>query len=157
MKRIAVVLAAIACVGCAGPVAAFELADGSTVQCSAGGQWVEEKFAAPGDPVFQSRTALTARTGGTWQITWNADRLKTLPPEVRDFLFFHECAHAHVPTENELEANCTGLKDMRAAGRAGSEFEARLRRHFARNSAYWNDTFKCADGGPVPVTPKPAG
>lgn len=158
MKRIAIVLVAVAAIAWVRPASAFTFVDGTTTQCVARGEVVEEKFAPPGDQAFQNRTALAARVGDGWQITWNEERLKLLPPEVRDFLFFHECAHARIPTENELEANCAGLKDMRAAGRAGPAFEAKLRRYFDAKNAYWNDTFKCADEGKMPARePKPVG
>lgn len=156
--KIAKLLVAIPWAAFASPAAAFTFVDGTTVQCIARGQVVEEKFAPAGDPAFHNRTALAARAGDGWQITWNQERLQGLPPEIRDFLFFHECAHARIPTENELEANCAGLKDMRAAGRAGVAFEARLRGYFKQDNAYWNDTFKCANEGATPApSPKPVG
>jgi hypothetical protein len=126
------------------PAAAFTFADGTTGVCTARGEVVVEVIAARDDPVMQQRTGLTARVGGGWQITWNGQRLQSLPPELHDFIFFHECAHARVPTEVELEANCAGLIDMRAAGRAGFAFETRLRKQVGRAS-YWTDTFQCAD------------
>lgn len=157
MKRIAILLAGITNAAFIGPASAFMFADGTTAQCVAGGRVVVETVAQLGDPAVENRVARTTRVGDGWQITWNQERLKLLPPEVRDFLFFHECAHARVPTENEREANCAGLKDMRAAGRAGPAFETRLRGNFAANNAYWNDTFKCADAGtkPAPATKTP--
>jgi len=105
---------------------------------------VIEIVAPTDDPQMRSRTGLTAKVDGRWQITWNVPRLQSLPPEVRDFLFFHECAHARVPTEVELEANCAGLIDMRAAGRATPALEAKLRGYFGKHP-YWEDTFACAD------------
>jgi hypothetical protein len=158
MKRIVILVAGFAGATVINPATAFMFADGTTAQCVAGGRVVAEKIAQLGDPAVENRVARTARVGDGWQITWNQERLKLLSPEVRDFLFFHECAHARIPTENEREANCTGLKDMRAAGRAGPAFETRLRGNFPANSDYWNDTFKCADDGtkPAPAT-KPAG
>jgi hypothetical protein len=147
MQRFALLLAAMTSAAFICPASAFMFADGTTAQCIARGRVVVEAFAPLGDPALENRVARTSRTGDGWQITWNQERLKVLPPEVRDFLFFHECAHARVPTENEREANCAGLKDMRAAGRAGSAFETRLRANFPADNAYWNDTFKCANDG----------
>jgi hypothetical protein len=151
MKRIAILLSGITGAAFIGPAWAFMFADGTTAQCVAQGRVVAENFAPLGDPALEGRTARTTRVGDGWQITWNQERLKLLPPEVRDFLFFHECAHARVPTEGEREANCAGLKDMRAAGRAGPAFEAKLRGNFPANNAYWNDTFKCANDGTKPA------
>ena len=137
-------LAAAAGLALAMPAAAFTFSDGSTLTCMAQGQPVTEVFASPDDPVMQARTGLVTRVGDRWQITWNEARLKNLPPVLRDFLFFHECAHARVPTEVELEANCVGLVEMRAAGRAGPKVEAELRKLYGREP-YWVSTFRCAD------------
>lgn len=125
--------------------AAFTFADGTSMTCMARGVAVQEYFAGPADPFARlGRIGLAEKTSDGYRITWNQQRLQQLPPELRDFLFFHECAHATVPTEVELEANCAGLKAMRAAGRAGPAFEGRLRAMFP-NNPYWNDTFACAD------------
>ncbi|MFO1314669.1 MAG: hypothetical protein U1F58_03615 [Burkholderiales bacterium] len=144
---------------CAGPAAAFTFSDGTTTQCIAGGAVVTEIDAQPADPFKpQNRTALAERTDTGWRITWNLERFRPLPPEVRDFLFFHECAHARVPTDIEAEANCMGLVHMREAGRADPAFEARLRRYFPADSEYWNETFRCANAkrGPARPAPPPA-
>jgi hypothetical protein len=66
---------------------------------------------------------------------------------VHDYIFFHECAHARVPTVDEIQANCAGLVDMRAAGRAGPAVEARLAAFYGAGSGYWAGTLKCADAG----------
>jgi hypothetical protein len=133
--------------------AAFTFADGTNMACVVDGAEVPEIVPPPGDPFYKvPRTGLVTREGGTPRILWNAQRLAILPPEIRDFIFFHECAHARVPTEDELTANCAGLVDMRAAGRAGREFERRLRAYFPADNAYWNETFLCADRG-LPVAP----
>lgn len=127
------------------PSRAFTLADGTVMQCVARGAVVAEVTAAPGDPDMKSRTGWARMDGGRWIITWNAERLRVLAPELRDFLFFHECAHARVPTEIELEANCAGLIDMRRAGRGGPAAEQKLRGLVNMQEPYWQDTFACAD------------
>ena len=111
---------------------AFTFADGTSARCVAGGK--------------------TVRMSSGFVIIWNAERLKALPPEVHDYLFFHECAHARVPTADELKANCAGLQDMRAAGRAGFAVESRLGAFYGPRSDYWTRTLKCAD---VAATSKP--
>lgn len=149
-------LPAVALVVClwAAPTAAFTFADGTTTQCIAGGAVVTEIDAQPADPFKpQNRIALAERTEDGWRIIWNVERFSRLPPEVRDFLFFHECAHARVPTAIELEANCMGLVHMREAGRAGPAFEAKLRRYFPADNEYWNETFRCADAKRNPARP----
>ena len=156
MKPSLVLVLAHGALAVAGSAGAFTFADGTKAVCVARGEIVTEVNAEPEDPFKpQNRTAHAERKANGWQITWNMERLRGLPPEVRDFLFFHECAHARVPTENELEANCAGLLDMRAAGRAGPAFEAKLRRYFPADNAYWNDTFKCANASIVRPPPPP--
>jgi hypothetical protein len=72
---------------------------------------------------------------------------------MHDFIFFHECAHASVPTQEELVANCEGLRAMRAAGRAGPAVEARLGAFYGRGNEYWRKTVACANGEPSPASP----
>lgn len=136
-------LAAVLVVAAA-PAAAFTFSDGTTLTCMAQGKPVPEVFASPDDPLMRDRTGRVTRVGDGWQITWNEARLKALPPALRDFLFFHECAHARVPTEVELEANCLGLVEMRQTGRRGAEIEAALHKIYGREPT-WVSTFRCAD------------
>ncbi len=112
--RVACVILSLASVG----ADAFTFADGASASCVAGGKIVKEVDAEPSQAGLHF-TGKTVRISSGFLIIWNAERLKTLPPEVHDYLFFHECAHARVPTTDELKANCAGLQDMRAAGRAG--------------------------------------
>jgi hypothetical protein len=135
------------------PATAFTFSDGSTMTCYASGKTVAEVVAAPDDPVMAGRTGWARRDGDGWVIVWNAHRLKTLTPELHDFLFFHECAHASLPTDVEVEANCVGLVAMRASGRAGPAVESRLRALFPNNE-YWRQTFSCADAGASPGAKK---
>jgi hypothetical protein len=129
---------------------AFVLSDGTTTQCLAQGHVVAEIQAAPDHSlVKQGRTAITVPFGQNYQIIWNPQKLSALPPTMRDFLFFHECAHAQVPTNDENVANCVGLIAMRAAGRAGSEVEARLAAFYGANNGYWVQTLRCANASKV--------
>jgi hypothetical protein len=134
------------------PATAFTFSDGTTLTCIAQGEPVTEVFAGPDDPEMRGRTGKVARVGERWQIKWNEARLKSLPPDLHDFLFFHECAHARVPTEVELEANCVGLVEMRAAGRAGPRVESTLRSLYGREP-YWINTFRCADAAGAQAAP----
>lgn len=124
---------------------AFMFSDGSTMRCIARGEVVPETYAPAGDP-FEAlgRVGRVEKWGNGYRITWSAQRLKSLSPEAHDFIFFHECAHAQIPTEIELAANCAGLLAMRRAGRAGPAFEQKLRAYFGGHP-YWEDTFRCAD------------
>jgi hypothetical protein len=136
------------------PVAhAFTLADGTSITCTARGVSVREYEAPAGDPVMRDRTGMTVPENNGYAIVWNAAKLKALPPVVHDFIFFHECAHARIPTTVELQANCGGLKDMRAAGRAGDTVEDKLAAYFGAGNVYWAGTVKCANQPLAPANP----
>lgn len=125
---------------------AFTFADGASASCIARGEVVPEYSPPPGTEVM-TFTGQTVRVGAGYQIVWNAAKLAALPPDVHDYLFFHECAHAKVPTSDEVQANCVGLKDMRAAGRAGLAVEARLAAFYGPSNGYWVSTLRCANAG----------
>ena len=125
---------------------AFTFVDGTTIRCVVKGQPVEEYMAPANHPlVLRNHTGIVEPSGQGYRIAWNAANLNSLPPDVHDFIFFHECAHASVPTRDELTANCVGLKAMRVAGRAGSTVEARLLAFYGAGSEYWRKTVECAD------------
>jgi hypothetical protein len=81
-----------------------------------------------------------------------------------DFLFYHECAHARFwrisPALNdiELEANCEGLRKIRADGHISKDQEIRLGRFHAEQDVYgdlfgsgreyWRLTLRCAANKP---------
>lgn len=129
---------------------AFTFSDGTSANCMARGELVPEYSPPPGTEVM-NYTGRTVRVGSGYQIVWNAQKLAALPPVVHDYLFFHECAHARVPTTDEVEANCAGLKDMRAAGRAGVAVEARLAAFYGPNNGYWMNTLRCANADASPA------
>ena len=81
-------------------------------------------------------------------------KLNSLPPDVHDFIFFHECAHARIPTRDELRANCVGLKAMREAGRAGFAVESRLAAFYGPGNDYWAKTLRCADAESAAPSPE---
>jgi len=137
---------------------AFTFSDGTTMQCIVGGKAIEEQVATPSHPVVkQGRIALTEPAGGTDRIVWNDAQLKALPPEMHDFIFFHECAHASVPTKSEVTANCVGLQAMRTAGRAGFKVESRLAAFYGPDSGYWRQTLACANAFKAAGDSPPAG
>ena len=126
--------------------AAFTFADGKSASCVARGEVVPEYSPPPASEALPF-TGRTVKVGSGYQIVWNARKLSALPPVVHDFLFFHECAHAKLPTTDEVAANCAGLKDMRAAGRAGFAVESRLAAFYGATNDYWKNTLRCADAG----------
>jgi hypothetical protein len=142
----------------AGPVLSFTFSDGTTARCTARGAVVPEtdlsQSAEP--PTFTGRVV---PEGNGYRILWNMTKLRALPAAMHDYLFFHECAHARLPTRDEIEANCVGLQDMRAAGKAGPEVQARIAAHYGPDSDYWARTLRCADGAlpAAGATPPAAG
>lgn len=130
----------------ASEAAAFVFSDGTTAECTAGGRTVIEIEGAPGSKVVElGRTGITERVGSAYVIQWNEEKLAQLPPAIHDFIFFHECAHAQIPTTDELRANCAGLKAMRAAGRAGFAVESKMAAFYGPGNQYWAGTLQCAD------------
>jgi len=135
---------------------AFTFSDGATATCSSSGKQVREIDGAPDSlVVLQNRVARTERDGDGYTIAWNATKLATLPPAMHDLIFFHECAHATVPTQDELRANCEGLRMMRAANRGGFAVESQLAAFYGPGNDYWAKTLKCADS-PAKAAPKPS-
>ena len=100
-----------------------------------------------------AQSGKTARDAALKAVTDNMAKLKALPAAVHDFIFYHECAHARIPTTDELQANCGGLKDMRDAGRAGPAVEDRLQAFFSAGNLYWANTVRCANRPLAPANP----
>ena len=125
---------------------AFVFSDGMPGECTVDGRAVQEIDAAPDSALVQrGHVAITKPVGSGYQIQWNAGKLATLPPSVHDLIFFHECAHAQIPTTDELRANCVGLKMMRAAGKGGFAVESKLAAFYGPGNDYWARTLRCAD------------
>jgi len=141
---------AIGCLTGAPHAGAFTFSDGTSATCVARGETVPEYAPPPGTEVMNF-TCKTVKVGSGYQIIWNAQKLAALPPAMRDLLFFHECAHAKVPTTDEVEANCVGLRDMRAAGRAGLAVEAKLAAFYGATNGYWVNTLRCANADAKPA------
>jgi hypothetical protein len=131
------------------PAATFVFSDGDSANCTAKGRPVIEIEGDAGSRVAAlNRVAVTERRGDGYVIEWNAAKLSALPAPMHDFLFFHECAHATVPTQDEVVANCQGLRMMRAAGRAGFAVESKLSAFYGPDNAYWAQTLQCANAPP---------
>ena len=141
---------AVGCLAAAQHAGAFTFSDGTSATCVARGETVPEYAPPPGTEVM-TFTGKTVKVGSGYQIVWNAPKLASLPPAMHDLLFFHECAHAKVPTTDEVEANCVGLKDMRAAGRAGLAVEAKLAAFYGATNGYWVNTLRCANAEAKPA------
>jgi hypothetical protein len=134
---------------------AFTFVDGTSMRCIVHGGPVEEVVAPPSHAIVtRGRIAITEKIDSGYRIFWNEAQLKALPPEMHDFIFFHECAHASVPTQSEVTANCVGLQAMRTAGRAGFAVESKLAAFYGQNNEYWLRTLSCANA--FKESPKPA-
>jgi hypothetical protein len=142
----------------------FTFSDGTTESCKTfAGQIAQQVYlpALAGTFLNMGYTGLTiALPNGSARISWDTAKLNSFPPAVHDFIYFHECAHAHVPTSDELMANCVGLIDMRAANRSSTAIEQILNQfhtnlgfmgpRYGIGSAYWAKTVQCANsGGPA--------
>jgi hypothetical protein len=135
------------------PSLAFRFSDGNTATCrDYAGRPVPEVVS----PIPLQFTGVTGPTpNGGLIITWDSVRLRALPSEAFDFIYFHECAHANVPTSDELEANCRGLIDMRRANRSSATIEQRLAAfhtslgemgpRYGNGQTYWRRTVECAN------------
>ena len=129
---------------------AFTFSDGTKTECVANGHVIPEFFAPPGHEVTKlGRIGMTVTNDKSFMIIWNTAKLEDLPPAIHDLLFFHECAHAQIPTKEELKANCEGLKAMRTANRAGFAVENQLAQFYdsIKSRVYWEATLQCANAG----------
>jgi hypothetical protein len=129
-------------------VFAFTFSDGTSAQCIAAGRAISEVDADPGPAA--GFTGKTVEDAGELRIVWNRAKLASLPAVMHDYIFFHECAHLRVPTRDEIKANCVGLKDMRAAGKAGAAVEAEIAAFYGARNDYWTRTLQCANAEPAP-------
>jgi len=155
VKRLRLIVACISLALTSSGATAFVFSDGTTAECTARGRVVFEIDGAPDSGVVQrGHTGITALIGSNYVIQWNASKLDQLPPAIHDLIFFHECAHAQIPTKDELSANCAGLKAMRAAGRAGFAVESKLAAFYGPGNQYWAGTLKCADAETDAPPPK---
>lgn len=124
--------------------AAFTFSDGTTARCIAAGKIIPETDVSQADEKVLFTGKVIAE-GDSFRILWNMEKLNALPAEMHDLLFFHECAHARLPTRDETRANCAGLVEMRAAGKAGPAVEPKLAAFYGADNAYWMSTLQCAD------------
>jgi hypothetical protein len=150
MRRRLEFVVAIGCLAAAQHAGAFTFSDGTSASCVARGETVPE-YAPPPATEVMNFTGKTVKVGSGYQIVWNAQKLAAVPSAIHDLLFFHECAHAKVPTIDEVQANCVGLKDMRAAGRAGLAVEAQLAAFYGATNGYWVSTLRCANAEAKPA------
>ena len=155
--KVGAAFAALLCLAWPIHAAAFTFSDGTVTSCTTQEGVAAERFHPADDPTapagYVGFTHLDAGSG--WVIDWNMLMLSSVPAVEHDFVFFHECAHAKTRSFDELQANCLGLLDMRAAGRAGKAVEARLAAYHQRlgymgpqyglSRDFWARTVACAN------------
>jgi hypothetical protein len=137
---------------------AFQRSDGATVSCTVstplGVQVAIEEF-VPAKSLGNFSAETRRLPSGQWRIRFD-ERFKNYPfPLMVDFAFYHECAHAQLPTTDELLANCEALRRMRKEGlldvakeQALGEIFSKLRdvpaKYGASGKEYWAATVDCA-------------
>jgi hypothetical protein len=137
---------------------AFQRSDGTTVSCRVstpfGVQAAIEEFVAAKS--LGNFTAETKRlSNGQWRIRFDERLQEYRYPLMADLVFYHECAHAQLPTTSELLANCEAIRRMREEGLLDAvkeqmlgEIFANLRnvpiKYAANGKAYWAATVECA-------------
>jgi hypothetical protein len=88
-------------------------------------------------------------------ILFNISRLSQYPAIVTRFTYYHECAHLQIPTSNEIDANCTALRNMRANGDLTAREEELVEmatrstgilapQYGGSGDAFWDATIACA-------------
>jgi len=118
---------------------AFERSDGQQVTCEvdhAGGKAaVREEYVGNG-PVGTTHPALGGsaavvrrRQDGTAHMVFDRfvmERIASRSRLAADLVFYHECAHVRLQTDDEIEANCEAVRQMREIGYLDAEGYAAL-------------------------------
>ncbi len=142
---------------------AFVLSDGQSVRCVV--QTANGPIDVPETVGYANGFAGFTQLGpnGIPVITFDLTRMPP-PGKPADFLFYHECAHARFfsgflsQAHSELNANCEGLRRMRADGNLDTAGEAIVgafhasqnvyANYFGSGAAFWNMTLACASQSP---------
>lgn len=156
----------------ASPSMAFQLNDGSLKTCTVStqyGQYIVPELAHVPLPYGSVGWASPAPPMGRPILAFDPNRLHTTRAQATiayDFVFYHECAHVRFQgypnmAQNELAANCEGLRAMRADGKIDAAGEAILGQYHANANVYanlfgsgaqfWNLTVACANSSPLVV------
>lgn len=123
----------------ASPALAFERSDGQQVTCEVdhqGGKLaVVEEYVGNG-PVGKTHPALGGsaavirpqRDGSTRMVfdRFVMERIASRSRLAADLVFYHECAHVRLQTDDEIEANCEAVREMREIGYLDEEGYAAL-------------------------------
>jgi len=164
----------------AAPAVAFERSDGEQVFCEVehGGRRVRvpEEYVGNG-PVGTTHPALGGsaavvrrqRDGSAKMIfdRFVMQRIASRSRLAADLVFYHECAHVRLQSDDEIEANCEAVREMRAVGYLDDEGYAALTawhesmgrvapRYGGTGRVFWQRTEACLARFDPPVVAQPA-
>ena len=121
------------------PAAAFERSDGQQVHCEVeyAGKRVRvvEEYLGNGPvgtthPALGGSAAVVRRhADGSARMIFDRfvmERIASRSRLAADLVFYHECAHVRLQTDDEIEANCEAVREMRAVGYLDDEGYAAL-------------------------------
>lgn len=108
---------------------AFERSDGAIVQCEIerNGQhhivkenWLGDGSAGDRHPALGGAAAVIRPDSAGWpEMFFDSVVFKGIvarDPHMADFIFYHECGHAHDEGNDEIGANCYALNEMQKLG-----------------------------------------
>lgn len=156
----------------AGPALAFDRSDGEQVQCRFSVDGVthvaEEEVIGDGNigerhpSLGGSAAVVRKRPDGMPKIVFDRfvmARIAQRSALASDLVFYHECAHIHLASDDEILANCQAVRDMRSAGYlddAGEIALAEWHRNMGRvppryggtGELFWARTVDCLNDTP---------
>ena len=164
---------------CADAALAFERSDGAQIVCEVdfAGRTarVPEEYVGNGPvgtvhPALGGSAAVVHRNrDGSARIIFDRFVMARIAMRSRlaaDLVFYHECAHVRLGTDDEIQANCEAVREMRESGYLDTEGYAALRvwhegmgrvapRYGGTGKVFWQRTEAClarhsgpaADGG----------
>lgn len=162
---------------CTDPALAFQRSDGETVTCVAGSTdapvVVAEEYQGNGPvgtvhPALGGSAAVVRRQpDGSQRIVFDRfvmERIASRSQLAHDLVFYHECAHVRLQTNDEIEANCAAVRDMREAGYLDDEGYAALTawhrdmgrvapKYGGTGRVFWERTEACLAQHAVPSAP----
>lgn len=164
----------------AAPAVAFERSDGEQVHCEvdyAGKRVrVPEEYVGNG-PVGTTHPALGGSAAvvrrhpdGSARMIFDRFVMQRIADRSRlaaDLVFYHECAHVRLHTDDEIEANCEAVREMRAVGYLDDEGYAALTawhesmgrvapRYGGNGKVFWQRTEACLARAEPPMVAQPA-
>lgn len=181
-RRALLLLGMLGAVLLGGPAHAFQRSDGETVSCevdSAGRTLnVPEEYVGNGPvgtihPALGGSAAVVRRhANGSARMVFDRfvmERIASRSLLAHDLVFYHECAHIRLQTDDEVVANCEAVRHMRAIGYLDDEGYAALTRwhdgmgrvaprYGGTGKVFWQRTEAClARDTPPQVTGMPEG